>query len=166
MRGFTLVELLTVIGILSVIGSIVVSVVFISLSGAKKSDTVEILRQNGDNTLSQMVKSIRYAKSLDSPASCVVPTSTSSITVTSLESNAQTTYSCSGTTIASNGASLLNTNVVTTQSCRFTCSQTSLQTPPTITIDFTLIPVGAGNLVETKATVPFQSSVTLRNYYR
>lgn len=166
LRGYTLIELLTVIGILSVISSIVLSVVFMSLTGSKKSDTVETLRQNGDTALTQMVKAIRYAKSLDFPSSCTTPVTTSSIQISSLSDSGQTTYTCNGTTIASNSASLLNTAVVKTQSCNFTCSQQSLGSAPTITIRYTLVPVSGTSLVETKATLPFQSTVTMRNYSR
>lgn len=165
-RGYTMVELLTVLGILSVIGSMVISIVFITLSGAKKSEKVEILRQNGDTTLSQIIRSIRYAKSLDVPASCVPSTNVSSITITSLADNQQTTFACGGNTISSNSASFLNTNIVKTTACSFTCSQATIADPPVITVQFTLSPVSSGSFSETQASIPFQSSVTLRNYSR
>ncbi len=165
-HGYTLVELLAVIGILSVIGSIVVSVIFISLTGSKKTETVEVIRQNGDLTLSQMVKSIRFAKSLDTPANCVPSATVSSVTFTPIASDGQITYSCTGDTLASNGASLLNTTSIRTQSCSFVCTQSTLSSAPTITIQFTLVPAVGGAFAETKAQLPFQSSVTLRNYYR
>jgi prepilin-type N-terminal cleavage/methylation domain-containing protein len=165
-KGYTLLELLTVIGILSVIGGIVVSIVFISLRGAKKSDLVEGLRQNGDTAMTQMIKQIRYAKSLNTPASCVPSSNTSSITITSLDTNTQTTFACSATTISSNSASLMDTNTISVSACSFTCTQQTLNDPPSINIKFTLSPKTAGALAETKATIPFQSSVTLRNYSR
>jgi prepilin-type N-terminal cleavage/methylation domain-containing protein len=163
-KGFTLLELLTVIGVLGVIGSIVVSVVFISLRGSKKSDLVEIMRQNGDTAMTQMVKQIRFARSLDTPASCIPTTNTSSITITSIESNTQTTYACSATAISSNSASLIDSNAVSVTNCSFSCSQQTVNDPPTITIQFTLLPKVQGTLAENNASIPFQSSVTLRNY--
>ena len=165
-KGYTLFELLTVIGILSVVGALVVSIIFVSLRGAKKSDLIETLRQNGDTAMTQMVKQIRYAGSLTTPASCVPSTTTSSITITSLTSNAPTTFTCSTSTISSNSASLMDTNSVSVSSCSFTCTQSTLDDPPSINIQFTLIPKTQGTLVETKATIPFQSSVTMRNYAR
>lgn len=163
-RGYTLLELLTVVGLLSVIGVIVLSVIFISIRGTQKSDTSEVIRQNGEVALSQIVKNIRYAKSLDSPASCVPATTVNTITVTSLQDGGQTTYACSNNTISSNSASLLDTNAVTTTSCSFVCSQSNQSNPPTITIQYTLSAKGANNFTETRATTPFQSSVILRNY--
>jgi prepilin-type N-terminal cleavage/methylation domain-containing protein len=165
-KGYTLIELLTVIGILSVISVIVLSVVFISLRGTQKSDTLEVVRQDGDSAMSQMVRNIRYAKSLDAPTSCIPATTLSAITVTSLHDNGQTTYSCGSNTIASNSASLINTNAVTVTSCSFVCTQTRPSDPPTIMIQYSLSSKATGSFAETKASIPFQSSVTLRNFTR
>lgn len=165
-KGYTLVELLTVIGILSVISVIVLAVLFITLRGTQKSDALEIVRQNGDTALSQMVKDIRYAKNLDTPMTCVPATTVSSVTISSLTDNGRTTYSCTGTTIASNSASLFDTNAVTTTSCSFVCRQQRPSDPPTITIQYSLSAKQTGNLTETTASIPFQSSVTMRNYIR
>jgi prepilin-type N-terminal cleavage/methylation domain-containing protein len=163
-RGFTLIELLTVIAILSVIGGIVVSVLTVTLRGTKKADQLEVARQNGDTALSQIVKGIRYAKSLDDPTSCVGTKTVSSVTITSLDTNTQTVYACSVNTITSNGSPLVNTNALSVTNCSFVCSQTSLADPPNITILYTLGPKTASNFVETNFTLPFQSSVTMRNY--
>src|SRR6267154_766889 len=93
-RGFTLIELLTVVGIVSIIGTIVVAILSVTLRATKKSDLLESARQNGDVALSQMVRSIRYAQSLDSPAACVPTASVSAVTITSFADKAQTTYVC------------------------------------------------------------------------
>ncbi|HVA96278.1 MAG TPA: type II secretion system protein [Candidatus Acidoferrales bacterium] len=162
--GFTLIELLTAIGILSVIGTIAVTVITVTLRGTRKTDLLEFARQNGSAALSQMVKSIRFAESLDNPATCVPTQTVSSITITSLIDHAQTTYSCAGNTIASNSASLLDANSIKTSACSFVCVQPTANDPPTITIQFTLSPKNPGGFVETNFTLPFQSSVTLRNY--
>ena len=162
-EGFTLIELLTVIGILSIIGTIAVSVITISLQGSKKSDLLETARQNGDTSLSQMVRNIRYAASLNAPASCVPSTTTSSITITSLTDYTQTTYSCAAGTISSNGASMFDTSALKVSSCSFICRQPTVQDPPTITIQYILSPKQAGGFVETNFTLPFQTSVTMRN---
>ncbi len=165
-KGYTLFELLTVIGILSVIGVIVLSIVFISLRGSQKSEALEIVRQNGDAALSQMVKTVRYAKRLDAPLACTPSVSTSSITLTSLTDNGQTTLSCASSTLSSNSATLLNTNAVAATSCSFTCAQGRPTDPPTITIQFSLSAKTTGNFSETTATIPFQTSVTMRNFER
>ena len=163
-KGFTLIEILTTIGLLTIIGSIAVSVISLTLRGTKKSDLLQAARQNGDVALSQMVKNIRYASNLNSPASCVPSTTTSSITITSLLDNGQTTYSCAGGTIASNSASLFDTTTLTVSACSFVCQQATVNDPPTITIQYIVSPKNPGNFVETHFTLPFQSSVTMRNF--
>ena len=163
-RGFTLIELLTVVTILGVIGTIVIAVITLTLRGTKKTDLLELGRQNGDTALSQIVKNIRYAQSLNDPTTCVPTTTVSSITVTSLSDNAQTTFACRNNTIASNSAALIDTNSLTVSSCSFVCSQANAATPPTITIHYTLAPKNANSFVETNFTLPFQTSVTMRNH--
>jgi prepilin-type N-terminal cleavage/methylation domain-containing protein len=162
-KGFTLIEILTVISILSVIGAITVSVITITLRTTKKSDVLEIARQESDTALTQMVKNIRYAQSLDNPTSCVTSSSVNSITVTSVTTRIQTTYSCTAGTIKANNISLFNTNALQVTSCSFVCTQPTLNDPPTITIQYTLKPASTGVFSETNFTLPFQSSVTMRN---
>ena len=164
-RGYTLIEMLVVIGVLGSIGTIITGIIFVSLRGAQKSDTLEVIRQNGDAALSQMVKNIRYAKSLDIPSSCIPSTTVSSVTFTALDSG-QTTLSCSANTISSNSASLLDTNAVATSTCSFTCFQPTLNDPPTITIQFTLTNKVPSNFIERSGSTSFQSSVSMRNFIR
>lgn len=166
--GFTLIELLITIAILSVIGTIVLSILFISLRVSKKSNISVKLKQNGNIALSQIVKNIRYAKSLDMPLSCPVPpgSQSSSITITSILDDGKTIFSCtsgSPATIASNEASLVDTSTVVVTSCSFTCSQANLNDPPTIGINFVLNSKNSNSFTETKGSVSFQSSVLMRN---
>ena len=162
--GFTLIEILTVISILGVIGAITVAVITITLRTTKKSDVLEIAREESDTALTQMVKNIRYAQSLDNPTSCVTSSSVNSITVTSVAMlTYKTTYSCTLGTIKANNVSLFNTNALQVTSCSFVCTQPTINDPPTITIQYTLKPATAGVFAETSFTLPFQSSVTMRN---
>jgi prepilin-type N-terminal cleavage/methylation domain-containing protein len=162
-KGFTLIEILTVVSILSIIGAITVGVITITLRTTKRSDLIETARQDSDTALTQMVKTIRYAQSLDNPTSCVPSTSVSSIAVTSVTTHTQTTFSCTAGTIQSNGVSLFNTNALKVSSCSFVCAQPTLNAPPTITIQYTLSPGVGGSFAETNFSLPFQSSVTMRN---
>ena len=162
-RGFTLVELITVIGIIGVIGAVVVSIVVITLRGSAKTDTIELARQGGGVALTQMVNTIRYAYSLESPTSCMPQTTVDEITVSSLSDLSETTLSCTTDSIASNGASLIDQNSLRVSSCSFTCSQITANSAPTITIAFTLEPVSSGNFFESMFSIPFESSVTMRN---
>lgn len=164
-RGFTLVELLTVIGVLSVIGTIAVSVITVTLRTTKKTDLIETARQNSDTALTQMVKNIRYAGDLIYPLSCIPRTTTSYITISAVDTNVQTTYKCINNTIEANGTTLFDTNTlkVSAATCSFVCEQPTVYDHPTITIQYTLSPSGAGGVAETSFNLPFQSSVTMRN---
>jgi prepilin-type N-terminal cleavage/methylation domain-containing protein len=167
--GFTLLEVLISIGVFAAISSIIVTVLFISFRASKKSEVVVSLKQNGDSVLSQIVKSIRYAQSLDNPVSCTTPVTRSSITITSILDNAQTTFSCpvgAATSISSNSAALLDSSIVAVSACSFTCSQPTINDPPTITVEFTLSARNTTNFVETTGAIPFQTAVTLRNFSR
>ncbi len=161
--GFTLIEILTAVSILAVIGTITVSVLTITLRTTKKSDLMELARQDSDTALTQMVKNIRFAQSLDSPNTCVPSQTVNSITFTSVTTHLQTTYDCANGTINANGKSLFNTTALQVTSCSFVCAQPTLKDPPTITIQYTLKPASAGLFSETNFSLPFQSSVTLRN---
>jgi prepilin-type N-terminal cleavage/methylation domain-containing protein len=165
--GFTLVELLAVMAVFLTVIGIVLGTLFVSLRGSKKSDVILAARHNGDGAMEQMVRRIRYAKSLDSPNACIPEkTSLNSLTITSSD-GMQTVFSCpatSGEGISSNSASLIDTSAVSVSACSFSCSQLSPSDPPKITITFTLSSVGGGNFVEGKTSVPFQTSVTMRNY--
>ena len=169
--GFTLVEMLAVIVVFASIGTIVLSTIYISLRSSKKSDSITTIRQNGSFALSQMVKGIRYAKALDNPYPCTPlptpsPTPTyTTITVTNLD-DTETTFACASgdsSAVTQNGQELVDTSTVSVQSCTFTCSQDSVDTPPSIDISFTLVPKNGSGLSEVSSAIPFETSVTLRN---
>lgn len=166
-KGFTLIEMLVVISMVAIIGSLVVTILVMTLRGSNKAELISTLKQNGNAAMAQMVRQIRYAKSLDTPSSCITPVTTQSLTTTSLTDDQQTTFTCvtgANSTIASNGASLLDTTSGSVSTCSFVCSQQNIFDPPSITIQFTLTAKNANQLEETQATVPFQTTVKLRNY--
>ncbi|HZE86945.1 MAG TPA: type II secretion system protein [Methylomirabilota bacterium] len=166
-KGFSLIELLVSMAVFASVTTVIITVLFVSFRAGKKSDVLISLKQNGDATLAQMVKSIRYAKSLDAPAACTTPVTQASITITSISDAKQTIFSCpagASTSITSNSASLIDTNAVSVSGCSFTCSQATTNDPPTITIQFTLGAKNTTSFVETTGSIPFQTSVTLRNY--
>jgi hypothetical protein len=161
-----LVEMLLAVGLFVVVGVVVLSVFFVSLRGSKKSDLLVVVRQDGESVLSQMEHMIRFAKSLDSPSSCV-PSSVglSSITVSSFDGG-QTVLTCpSGSgAISSNSASLVDTTSVVVSSCSFSCTQSSLSNAPIIGISFVLSQATTSNFVEGNVSIPFHTSIQMRNY--
>lgn len=171
-KGFTLIELLVVMGIFLAVSAVAGAILFSSLRGSEKTATLDQVRQNGNYALSVMTKLIRNAKTLDYPtsASCLNSTTVAEIKFTPQDGSNQTIFRCNEMidglpTIASNGSSLLDTKQVSLipNNCSFICVQTSGAQPPNLKIKFTLSEAGTTTFVEKKATVPFETSVTLRN---
>ncbi|HUQ85416.1 MAG TPA: type II secretion system protein [Candidatus Limnocylindrales bacterium] len=166
LHGFTLIELLMSLGISGFVGAIIISILFTTLRVSKRTDLIVVLKYNGNSAISQVSKAIRYTKKLNSPSSCISPVRTTSITVTSLE-NESTTFVCTGgssATIESNGLSLIDTNSAVATNCSFTCTQNTLNDPPTIKFSFVLNSKNPSNIWEQRVSIPFDTSVTLRNY--
>lgn len=168
-KGFTLIELLIAMSVVVVVGSILGAIILSSLQGANKTTSISSVRQNGNFAISQMSKMIRDAQRVDSPVCTIPPSPTPtlapvrSITITSLD-GFQTTFDCSGTTISSNSASLLDTSTVSLSSCSISCIQTNLDSP-TVGISFTLIKAAA-TIFEQRASISFHTTVSLRSANR
>jgi len=180
-KGFTLVELLAVVMVIGVVGSVVGGILISSLVGTNKTNALDNVRQNGNYALLQMSKEIEFSRNFYGVSTngvsyitdCTIPTVSPTPTPTQygyvkiMSANGQAvTFSCSGNTISSNSASLIDAATVKTTSCYFTCSQDNLVLPPTVGINFTLSQAKAGNFVENNTSVPFNTSVTLRNLNR
>lgn len=189
-EGFTIIELLAVMVILMSIGTIIGAILFTSLRGASKTSTINSVRQNGYFALTQMTKMIRQAsrfggvstdgtnyvanctaQSVLPPTPTPTPRQYNYIKITSHDLG-QTTFSClAGDTISSQSGSLspvslLDKTAVSLVSCSITCTQNTTGEPPTIEIQFTLsqyAPTGTTFIPERSSTVPFKTSVTLRN---
>lgn len=180
-KGFTLVELLAVIMILSVVGGVIGAILISTLVGTNKTNSLDNVRQNGNYALLQVSKSIEFSRNFygvssdganyvtncTDPDISPTPTPTQYSSIKIMSDNGQiVTFSCGGSTISSNSASLIDINTVKTSACFFTCNQENIVQPPTVGINFVLTTARAGNFVENKATIPFSTSVTLRNINR
>ena len=169
-KGYTLIELLAVMIIMITVGLIIATILVSSLRGSNKTNTIESIRQNGNYTILQISKMLEFAQSFQGVSNddinylpnCSSPaTQYKYIKITSFD-NQPTTFSCRANDIASNGASLINTNEVSLGPCSFTCSR-NLSLPPTIGIAFTLLQKSTSSFFEKQATIDFQTSVILRN---
>ncbi len=180
-RGYTLIELLAVMVVLIATGGIIVSIMISSLRGSNRAATVNDVRQNGNYTIGQMSKMISYAQSFDgvsidginfntncvvtvppSPTPMPTPVPYTTIKITNFDRN-QITFSCTGGTISSNSASMIDTNNFSVSSCNFYCTQDSSSGSPIINIHFILSKANAGAFVESNASISFDTSITLRN---
>lgn len=169
--GFTLLEILVVMTVVGLLGSMIVVIFFNSLRSSNKSNAVIQLRQNGNYALTQITNVVRFAKKVGAPICYDInPSAGKTLTVTSVD-DVSTTYTCppnaSGTLTFSNGTTtspLFDKNVIKVAACAFTCQQESLVTPPVIGINFLLTTGANTNASETTASLPFSTTITLRNY--
>lgn len=177
--GYTLIELLTVMVVLVVVGMIITSILVSTLRSGNKSTTTNYIRESGNYAIAQMSKMIAYAKSFngvyDEQASpnlwtdCVNSAGKTyhQVRVTAFDGG-QTVFKCdtANNILSSNSANLVNP-VDTVVTCSFTCSQNDTSTSPTINIFLTLQklkPGGVASLLpEAQTVINFQTSVTLRN---
>lgn len=74
-KGFTLVELLVVIAVLSLLGVLVLTIFTSSLRGSNKSQILLAIKQNGQSVLETMDKTIRNADNVVCPS--IIPPATS-----------------------------------------------------------------------------------------
>lgn len=181
-RGFTIVEILAVMIVFIVIGSIAAAVFFTSLRTVNKSNSLASLRENGNYALSQVVKMIRYAQKFEGVSAdgltyipeCTASSGVQDVPVPYLKirgfDNQPTVLQCStgvNGNIASNSSSLLDPSVVkTVNACSFSCYQKNSGDHPTITVTLTISETSSASapgIIERNTTLPLQTSVTFRN---
>ncbi|HEX8965765.1 MAG TPA: prepilin-type N-terminal cleavage/methylation domain-containing protein [Patescibacteria group bacterium] len=182
--GFTIIEMLTVMFVFAVVSAIAGAILVTSLRTSTKTNALANVRNNGTYVISQMTKTIRFARTLTVPYPCIYvsptpfPIATSSMTIINADGG-QITYACNGpsdtpaNTITSNGASLMDTSTVgiATGKCSFTCSQSTTSDYPLIGINFSLNAVSpAGNKFQEQlasgSAIQFTTSVLMRNIDR
>jgi prepilin-type N-terminal cleavage/methylation domain-containing protein len=177
-NGFTLVELLVVVTLLVVIGTIIANSLGSIFRGDNKTQTTNAVAQNGDYALSVISDLVTSSINVvDSPASgtptCLAAPQSS--LVLARDDDNFTTLSCdvSGN-IASTSANpvrsvfLLDTSTVKvdTTNCSFTCTQESPFSPPIIHVQFRLTGKDQNGLSENQADGVFSTSVSLRNFHQ
>ncbi len=180
--GYTLIELLAVMVVMVAVGIVVSAILVSSLRGSNKTTVLNDIRQSGSYPIIQMSKMIGFAKSFDGVstdgvlyvtdctsvavgANTPTPTPVYQYVKISTFDNSTIIFSCEGNplTVASNGASLINTGQVKVNSCSFSCTQSYVTQPPAIGIHFSLSKNVSGNFVEQTATIPFDTTVSVRN---
>jgi prepilin-type N-terminal cleavage/methylation domain-containing protein len=189
-KGFTLVELLVVVAVIGSISAIIAGVVASTLRGTNKTSTVNNVRENGNYAVSQISRTIKYAKTIEGasldgnpPWECQAmpfpltptPTPIRYKAVKTIDFNGvETTFSCNNSadtpslTIASNNDSLISADTIALPTpvstfCFFTCVKERITDSPSIGINFTLTSKTVSNLVETQASVRFSNLIKGRN---
>lgn len=180
-KGYTLIELLAVIIVLSAVGLVVGAIIISAFRGTTKTNVISELRQEGNNRLSELSKMVEFAQSFDGVSTdgtsyitdCIeedpdVPTQYKYLKVTDF-TNAQLTLSCSvdpetsNPIIASNGASLITSDSIAVTDCYFTCSQDYLAEPPIIGMHFDLTKIAGTGISDQSYSASFETNIVMRN---
>ena len=170
LSGFTLIEMLVVMTIVGILGSMLVVIFVNVLRGSSKSNSQIILRQNGNYALSQIASIVRYSKNVISPVCSVSdPVAGNILEVTAVDDR-QMTYTCPASSLqtitVNDGVTtspLFDIATVSISSCSFTCIQQGPVSSPVIGIQFVLART-SGTLPNTSATSPFSTTISLRNF--
>jgi type II secretory pathway pseudopilin PulG len=175
--GFTLVELLVSLILLTTVFSIIFAIVWISLRNTIKVNNMNNIRQNGNYTISQMTKMLQFATEFNGLSNddisyttvCQNPQNSSLTYYKYVKFQASdfgaVTFGClsSPATIASNGASFINSDEYSVESCGFSCTQKYSDSSVNIGIRFIIKKLLAGNPFDIPAPLLFQTSVNMRN---
>jgi len=156
-KGFTLVELLVVVGIMALFSLTLVSVFLATIRGGNKSQLLQSLHQEGDYALKTMSRMIRGAEVVDCSADFTITNDDGGTTVFSQVTDDDTEK------IASNSSKFLTGTVSNVSDLSFTCYESFLGNQ-VVTIGFTLTAGGAASQVQEKFTQDFSTSVATRNY--
>lgn len=154
----SLIEILIVISIFAVIGLLSTRSIFLTLRGARKSESQVKVRENLNFSLAVLERQIRNAERITCTASPTL------LTYTALE-GVQSTFSCvtAGTdTYIASGAARLTSNEISLTSCSITCTQTSTNKPPTVKISIVAVD-NTTSSVE-KGSVTIETEISPRNY--
>lgn len=168
-QGFTLIEILVSFAVLVVIVMVSSNLFFVLLRGSTKAKTMQIIKQNGDYSLSVMTRMIRNARSIGTYTSSSLPIIN--------PDGETTTFSCGdvdsdgNNEIASQSGSLipppsLISNEVKVVNCNvFTVTEGEPGIRAnTVAIDFDLSQASVTDRPEEQALVKFKTTVSLRNY--
>lgn len=184
-KGYTVIELLTVAGVLVVIGGILTGIIVSTLRGTNKTQTSNAIAQNGNYALS-VISSILISSDavvglhdttgqiLDEDDDCTSQPVGTELDLRRIDGGI-TTLICANETIASASASvtvgLLDTSEVRIDTsdmdaCYFKCVQQpgDPYSAPSIEVGFTLTQENTSSSFENRSSADFKTSVKLRNY--
>ncbi len=155
--GYTLIEVITVSGIMALFALTLISIFLATIRGGSKAQLIQQVHQNGDFALKTMARMVRVA---DEISGCGT-----SITLINPDGG-QTVFSLVEDTgvfrVASNSSQYLTGISTETSDLSFTCYPGDLG-GQVVTIEFTLTAgAAAGSQVQEKLTQDFATSVSTR----
>ena len=154
--GFTLIEVMTVSGIMALFSVTLIGVFMASFRGGSKAQLIQRIRQDGDYALTSMSREIKKAKTIDSCGADLQLT---------LVDGSSIMYSLSSDKIASGSSALPASSYLTgtgkAENLNFNCvvGQTGNQI---VTMSFTLTAGVAASRAEEKLSQDFATSVSTR----
>lgn len=188
--GFTLIELLVALVLIASFGAIVLNIITSTFRGTSKTDIINKVRENGNYTISEITRTIKYSKTFDGasadgvsnwtcdivpppPAPQPIPVQYKAVRSTSFD-GLTTTFICNSSsdtppdTIVSNTISLMDGGPtgsvnISPGTCFFTCEKENVADSPTIGINFTLTSKITSDIAEKHAIIPFTNSIKIRN---
>lgn len=175
-KGYTLVELLAVTGIIVAIASLIAGILYSSLRGSNKSKVTNDVSQNGNYALSVISGTILNAGSVTKIGGAAISDCTLTPTGNSIELQQQNgaliSFLCTNDSIASTSGQtttyLIDNKSVMVEAtgCSFTCKQGNSDTyaSPIIDIVFTVSQKQTNPAFENAGTATFNTSVSMRNY--
>ena len=167
-KGFTLIEILVVIGLLGIIVAVGSNMFFTTLKSSTKSKILTVVKQNGDYTLTIMERLIRDSeKVIVNSDGVLCEAGMNKLKVKRLDGS-EIEFTCEGegtadSLIASNSANLTSSEVKV-DSCSFDCFSQGDFYPQVVSIDFTLSQAVETTRLEEQAAVNFRTTVTTRNF--
>lgn len=169
--GFTLIEMLVSIAIIITTTTVVVAILASSFSGITRSAVSEDVRQNGNNAITRMTRTVQFAQSfqgvskdnVDYETDCEATEGDRFNYLKVMNNSQTTTISCTDSDIIIGPSSIIDKSKVSVveSSCSFTCIQDNSLVSPVIKIDFGLYKAGIENSRSTETY--FSTSVKMRN---
>ena len=159
-KGYTLIELVVVAGILGIIGVVSVSLFLSTLLGGGKSTALNDVRSNGDYAITQMERMIRSARYM--VGTCTLDMN--SIEIKNPDGGNTIFISTVEGYIASNSSALTSDDVLLVGLIDFDCVQSSSKAPEVVSINFTLQKGDSGSPNRDYAQADFSTSVQVRSY--
>lgn len=158
-NGFSLIEMLIVIGVLGVLVLAGSNLLFGTFSGGSKSEISKEVRQNGEYALKIMEESIKNAVSLESCSKSqliIKDQSNQNITFKLETDNEKISH------IASN-SSYLTSSKVKVENFEFECGELKIGVPPAIGISFKISQAEETDQPQRKSQMNFKIKVVMRN---
>lgn len=165
-KGFTLIEILVVVGIFAIIAVIGSGSFFSLLRGSTKSRSASTVKQNGDYALGVMERMIRNARYLEENSGGLICDSGMTEIKIKNPDGGSTEFKCEANSISSDSGELVRKLIdeeLTVTDCQFDCREGGTLNPQVVTIFFTLSTnLGTGR-PEEEAIANFETTVSLRN---